>query len=170
MGTRATLRFDLHGDYVIRNGRPRGRSPGEGHRERPGRPVDLRRKDHQDYDGARHSKRLPAPDLQKAGIAVHDQPGILFVSGTFAKEAQGMPHCAEAPQSRSQMRGGRRFRFRLSRLLKKILGEGSLSSSTSFLRAFSRSLYARIANFLAFGHTSPRVYAEGTTAKFLIRT
>ena len=58
----------------------------------------------------------------------------------------------------------------LSRLLKKILGEGSVPSPTSFLRAFSRNLYARIADFLAFGHTSPRAYAEGTTARFLIRT
>ena len=57
-----------------------------------------------------------------------------------------------------------------SRLLKKILGEGSLPSPTSFLRAFSRNLYARIADFLAFGHTCPRTYAEGTTARFLIRT
>jgi len=57
-----------------------------------------------------------------------------------------------------------------SRLLKKILGEGSVPSPTSFLRAFSRNLYARIADFLAFGHTSPRTYAEGTTARFLIRT
>jgi hypothetical protein len=57
-----------------------------------------------------------------------------------------------------------------SRLLKKILGEGSSPSPTSVLSAFSRSLYARIADLLAFEHTSPRDYAEGTTAKFLIRT
>ena len=55
-------------------------------------------------------------------------------------------------------------------MLKKILGEGSSPSPTSFLRAFSWSLYARIAVLLAFGHTSPRAYAEGTTARFLIRT
>jgi hypothetical protein len=52
----------------------------------------------------------------------------------------------------------------------KILAESSLSSPTSFLRVFSGNVYARIADLLAFGHTSPRVYAEGTTARFLIRT
>jgi hypothetical protein len=38
------------------------------------------------------------------------------------------------------------------------------------LRALSRNLCTRIADLLAFGHTSPGTYAEGTTARFLIRT
>jgi len=42
-----------------------------------------------------------------------------------------------------------------NRLLKKILGEGTSPSPTSLLRAFLWSLYARIADFPAFGHTSP---------------
>ena len=52
----------------------------------------------------------------------------------------------------------------------KILGEGSSPSPRSFLRAFSWGVYARIADLLASEHTSPRAYAEGTTARFLIRT
>ena len=42
-----------------------------------------------------------------------------------------------------------------SRLMKKILSEGSSPSPTSFLWAFSRSVDARIADLLASGHTSP---------------
>ena len=57
-----------------------------------------------------------------------------------------------------------------SRLMKKILGEDSSPPPTTFLRAFSRSLHARIADLLASEHTSPSAYTEGTIARFLIRT
>ena len=57
-----------------------------------------------------------------------------------------------------------------SRLMKKILGEDSSPPPTTFLRAFSRSLHAQIADLLASEHTSPSAYTEGTIARFLIRT
>ena len=47
-------------------------------------------------------------------------------------------------------------RAALCRLLKKILGEGSSPSPTSFLRAFSwSSRMPESTDLLAFGHTSP---------------
>lgn len=54
--------------------------------------------------------------------------------------------------------------------MKKILGEDSSPSTDELFTGIFAESATRSADFLAFGHTSPCTYAEGTTARFLIRT
>jgi hypothetical protein len=49
--------------------------------------------------------------------------------------------------------------------------KASQPGQEAYVKHFRGVPYARIAGFLAFGHTSPQTYAEGTaSSRFLIRT